>query len=839
VKAVVMAGGEGTRLRPLTSNQPKPMVSVVGKPCMEHILDLLRRHGLEDVIVTLAFLPQAIKSHFGDGESLGMSIEYSLEESPMGTAGSVRLAASRLDGTFVVISGDALTDFNLAKVVDFHRERGAAVTIALKSVPNPLEFGIVVTDDEGRVERFLEKPSWGQVFSDTINTGIYVLEREVLEHIPDDQPFDFSKELFPHLLEMGKPLYGYVCDGYWQDIGNLDQYREANADALDGRVRLDIPGIRLRGNIWLGDGVEIDDLEGVEGPAFIGSYSSISPEATVGAYSVLGANVRLRERSRVVRSVLDASTFVGRNAVIEGAVIGRSCDVRSFVHVHDGVALGDGVVLGAQAVVMPGVRIFPHKEVESGAVVHESLIWESAAATHVFGKEGVSGIVNVDLTPEMAVRLAAALGTALQRGGRVVASRDATAACRMIKRAMVSGLTSTGISVADLRVLPAPVNRHVLRTQGHDAGFHVGVSPVDPEMLQIRFYEHPGIQLTPSLQKEIEKHFTRFELRRVAPPQIGKIGYPVRVREGYAQDLLDTLKIDEIKRRGFRILVDYGESAASFVLPLVLGPLGVETVSVREFAEAGDGEAQTLTEAVEQSRRLVQAVGADLGAVFDRAGERLRLIDEEGRAVTPDQTMLLYLALLARSEKPGAVAFPGTVTSAVEKLVDGAPLDVVRTGSSLASLTQAADGDGVVFAAGDGGSYIFPGFQPAADAMAALCFLLELLAPQSRPLSALVAELPESFVVHREVPCPWARKGIAMRVLTERLKDREVDLTDGIRLRDERGWASILPDPVEPVLHIYAEGAELDESETLERELHDLVVDAIEQPEEAGAPISS
>ena len=631
MKAVVMAGGEGTRLRPLTSNQPKPMVPVVGKPCMEHILDLLRAHGFEDVIVTLAFLPQAIKSHFGDGEELEMSIEYSLEESPMGTAGSVRLAATRLDGTFLVISGDALTDFDLGEIVAFHREKGAAATIALKRVPNPLEFGIVVTDEDGRIERFLEKPSWGQVFSDTINTGIYVLEADVLKHVPDDRPYDFSKELFPHLLEMGLPLYGYVCDGYWQDIGNLDQYRQANTDALDERVTLDVTGIRLRGNIWLGEGVEIDDLEGVEGPAFIGSYSSISPEATVGAYSVLGASVGCEKAraSCALSSIRRRSS--GRNAIVEGAVVGRSCDIRSHARVHDGVALGDGVIVGPQAVVMPGVRVFPHKEIESGATVHESVIWEAAAATHLFGREGVSGIVNVDLTPEVAVRLAAALGTALQRGGRVVASRDATAACRMIKRAMVSGLSSTGIGVADLRVLPAPINRHLLRTQGYDAGFHVGVSPTDPEMLQIRFFEHPGIQLSPRLEKEVEKHFTRIELRRVAPSQIGRIGYPVRVREGYAQDLLEVIDRDAIRQRDFRLLVDYGGSAASFVLPLVLGPLGIETVSLHEFAEA-DADSVTLPESLAQAERLVQTVGADFGAVLDRSAERLFLVDENGKA---------------------------------------------------------------------------------------------------------------------------------------------------------------------------------------------------------------
>ena len=408
MRAIVMAGGEGTRLRPLTSNQPKPMVPVVGKPCMEHIVDLLCAHGLTDITVTLAFLPQAIESYFGDGEALGASIDYSLEATPMGTAGSVRLAAQRLDEPFLVISGDALTDFDLTALVRFHTEREAAVTIALKAVDNPLDFGIVVTGEDGRIERFLEKPTWGQVFSDTINTGIYVLDPGVLRHIPDDRPFDFSKELFPRLLELGRPMYGHVCEGYWQDIGNLEQYRQANFDALDKQITLDIPGIRLRGNIWIGEGVEIDDLAGVEGPAFVGNYCAVSPEATIGAYSVLGANVRLRERARVVRSIIDQSTFVGRGASVEGAIVGKSCDLRSHVHVHDGAALGDGVTLGAQTVVMPDVRIFPHKDVESGATVYESLVWEGGGQTHLFGREGVSGVVNVDLTPEAAVRLAAA-----------------------------------------------------------------------------------------------------------------------------------------------------------------------------------------------------------------------------------------------------------------------------------------------------------------------------------------------------------------------------------------------------------------------------------------------
>ncbi|MEN3313352.1 MAG: mannose-phosphate guanylyltransferase / phosphomannomutase [Actinomycetota bacterium] len=824
MKAVVMAGGEGNRLRPLTSNQPKPMVPVVGKPCMEHILELLREHGMNDVIVTVAFLPQAIRSYFGEGETLGMQIGYSVEESPLGTAGSVRLTAKQLDETFLVISGDALCDVDLSALVAFHKEKGAAVTIGLKSVENPLEFGIVVTDEEGRVERFLEKPSWGQVFSDTINTGIYVMEPEVLKHVPADRPYDFSKELFPYLLEMGRPIYGHVMDGYWQDIGNLDQFRQANFDALEENVRLNIPGIRIRGNVWLGEGVEIPDLEEIEGPAYIGNYCRIAPGATVGAYSVLSNSVTLRERTRTTRSVIDASTHIGRSSLIEGAVIGRSCDIRAHVRIHEGVAVGDEVTIGSETVIMPGVRIYPYKEVESGSYITESLIWESRASTRLFGRDGVAGLVNVDLTPEAAVRIAAALGTALKRGARVAASRESAPACRMIKRAMITGLTSTGLDVADLRVLPAAVARHLLKTEGYEAGFHVGTSQSDPEVVQIKFFEQPGIQLSPAMQKEMEKNFTRGELRRASFGDIGTISYPARVRESYAQDLLDGLDVQAIRTRGFRLVVDYGFSAASYVLPLLLGPLGVEAVSAHGFTtDRTDTGAALLREAIGQVKQLVPAVGADLGVILDRAAERLYLVDERGREVPVEQSLLLFLRLIGSNGRRGKLAFPITVTSQVDRMLEGSGLEVVRTPASLGDLTKAAAEDGVIFAGAVGGGYVFPEFLPAYDATASLCKLLELLAPVRRPLSELVADLPAPTLVHRQLPCPWALKGVVMRVLTERLRDRELDLTDGIKVFDERGWAQILPDPDEPLMHIYAEGRTEEDSKLLEAEFRSMV----------------
>ena len=829
-----MAGGEGTRLRPLTSNQPKPMVPIVGKPCLEHILELLHAQGIDDVTITLAFMPQAIRTYFGDGEALGMSIGYSVEEEPLGTAGSVKMAARDIDEPLLVISGDALCDIDLGVLVKYHQEHGAAVTIGLKSVDNPLEFGIVVTDSDGRVERFLEKPSWGQVFSDTINTGIYVLDPEVLRHVPAARSFDFSADLFPLLLEMGRPIYGCVLDGYWQDIGNLDQYRQANFDALDEKVRLKIPGIRLRGDIWIGEGVEIDDLESIEGPAFVGNYSRLAKDASLGAYSVLGASVTLRERARVSHSVLDSATHVGRSALIEGAVIGRSCDIRSHVRLHEGVAIGDEVTIGAEGVIWPGVHIYPYKEVESGAQIHENLIWESRATTRLFGQDGVIGLVNVDLTPEVAVRLAAAAGTALKQGARVVASREAPTACRMIKRAMISGLNSTGVGVADLRVLPAAVNRHLLKAESYELGIHVGCSTTDPEVIQIRFFEPPGIQLGERLQKEIEKHFSRLELRRAAADEVGEVGYPARARESYAQDLLDSIDVKLVRERNFRLVVDYGYSAASYVLPLLLGPLGIEVVSAHGFIAERLNEIQPISESIAQAKKLVTAANADLGAVFDRAGERLYLIDEQGAEIPVEQTLLLFLRLIASSGQKGKIAFPVTVTSQVEKLAKKTGLEVVRTRASLADLTREASRGGVIFAGAVGGGYVFPDFLPAYDAVATLCKLLELLAPVPQSVSELVAELPKSTLVHRRLHCPWAKKGLVMRLLVERMKDRELDLTDGVKVGDERGWVQVIADSEEPVMHIYAEGVDSELSNELESEMRSLVEEILGSDTEAG-----
>src|SRR5215213_5867417 len=334
MKAIIMAGGQGTRLRPLTSDQPKPMIRIVNLPCMEHILNLLARHTITDVAVTLQFMPEEIQDYFGDGSDWGVNMRYSIEDAPAGTAGSVKMAEQQLglEGErLLIISGDALTDADLSTLAAFHEDKGSEATMVLKSVENPLDFGIVITEEDGRISRFLEKPAWGQVFSDTVNTGIYLLEPSVMEEIPDPEQgeYDFSKELFPKLLDAGRPLYGYVTDDYWEDIGTLEQFASAQRDVLDGRVRgVRPPGTRLRENIYVGRRAQVDDDQ-LEGPVVIGENARIDDSAKIGPYSVIADNVVVSAGATVERSVIAEGTYVGEGAELVDTLVGRNSYVQA------------------------------------------------------------------------------------------------------------------------------------------------------------------------------------------------------------------------------------------------------------------------------------------------------------------------------------------------------------------------------------------------------------------------------------------------------------------------------------------------------------------------------
>ncbi len=818
MKAVIMAGGEGTRLRPLTSNAPKPMLPLANRPMMEHIVALLHRHGFDDIVVTVAFMANHIRTYFGDGSEFGVRMVYASEEHPLGTAGSVRNAMDELDERFLVISGDVLTDIDLSKIVAFHEEHDAFATIGLVAVDNPLEFGIVITRPDGSIERFLEKPSWGQVFSDTINTGIFVLEPEIFDHIAADRPVDFSGEVFPKLLAEGKPIFGAVATGYWEDVGTLDAYVSVHRDVLDGKVDVELAGFELSDGVWLGEGAELHPSATVDGCAVIGPGSRIDAGAHIGAYTVLGSNVRVRPDVDLQRAVVHENAYLGEGVHLRGTVVGRSCDLRRGARCDEGVVLGDECFVGENAVIGAGVKVYPFKTVEAGATVNSSIVWESKGARSLFGRSGVAGLANVDITPELAARVAMAYATTLKKGTTVITSRDSSRSARMLKRAMMAGLNASGVDVLDLEVASVPVTRFLVRQPVARGGITLRLVADDPQSVVFRFFDEDGLDLDSDAQRKVERLLSREDFRRVFASEIGDIGFPPRALEQYTAALGETVDRDVVRGGGFKLVVDYGYGSTSFVMPNVLSQLGADVLGVNPYASTRGAMAFDRRVHAEEVARLVRAAGAQVGAVLDPDGEHLTLIDDEGRILDDNASLLALVSLVAGHLVGDRIALPVNVTSEAERLVTPHGVGIEYTKLSSAALMDAATDPGVGFAGSTDGGFILPEFLPAFDAAASLVKLLELLAREGTRLSAVVNGLPRVHLAHEAVVTPWEQKGLVMRSLVEHSTDRRLVLVDGVKVLHDRGWALALPDPEQPVTHIWAEGSSDNEARRLVQE---------------------
>jgi len=352
-----MCGGIGTRLRPLTYTIPKPMVPVANKPVLEYTIELLRSHGIKDIIMNLHFKPKIIKNYFRNGEQWGVNITYSFERKPWGTAGGVKKAEDFFKkGTFLVMSGDGLANTNLTKLLKFHKQKAGIGTIVLKEVSARLEYGIAAVSKGGEISHFLEKPGWGEVFhgmAGGINTGIYVLEPEVLKYIPRNKEFDFAKNLFPLLLKKKKKIYGYYTTDYWCDIGNLLQYRMAHKDILEGKVRVKIGGTRRwvgisgkfggRGQAWIGEGCEIDSSAFLSSPLIIGKNCRVKKNVKISGATVLGNNSFVDEGAILQDCIIWDDAYIGKGVRIKNCIIGKNARVIESISMFDGIVqLGGG-----------------------------------------------------------------------------------------------------------------------------------------------------------------------------------------------------------------------------------------------------------------------------------------------------------------------------------------------------------------------------------------------------------------------------------------------------------------------------------------------------------------
>lgn len=803
-----MAGGEGTRLRPLTSNVPKPMMPLANRPMMEHILDLLKQHGFDEVVVTVAFMANHIRDWFGDGSEFGVRMVYATEETPLGTAGSVRNAMEELTEPFLVISGDVLTDIDLTKIVEEHRAKEAMATIGLIRVDNPLEFGIVITKEDGSVERFLEKPGWGQVFSDTVNSGIFVLEPEIFDYIEPDRPVDFSSEVFPAMLADGKPLFGAVAEGYWEDVGNLESYVSVHADILDRKVAVEIDGFEQEEGLYIGENVTVHPDAVIQGPGVIGDNCRIEAGARIGPYSVLGANVRVRAEVDIERSVVADNAYLAEQVNLRGAVVGRACDLRVGVKVDEGAVIGDECFVGDGATIGAGVKVYPFKTIEAGASVNSSIVWETKGARSLFGRGGVSGLANVDITPELVTRLAMAYGSTLKQGDMVITARDSSRSARMLKRAVHAGLNAAGVSVQDLEVVPLPVTRFITRRPAIAGAVALRLDGGDENSIVIQFMDSDGADMSENGHRKIERLFNREDFRRVFPSEIGDIDYAPRALEHYATAIESMVDLPAIRAYAPKVVADYGYGAVSFIMPNLLAKLGAEVLAINPYASTSGAVGFDRDDNAALVADLVTSSRAAMGVMFSPGGQQLSVVDDSGRLLTDDQLLLSLIELRGPTLEGARVALPVSATSRAVEMVEERDGSVVLTPTSGAAIMAAASDPFVCLAADPEGRYVVPGFMPAFDATATFVTMLDMLATAGRPLSEIVDGLPEVHIVTREVVTPWEQKGAVMRVLVEQSKNHDIDLVDGVRIHHPDGWALVLPDPDDPVTRVTAESVD-------------------------------
>jgi len=806
MQAVVMAGGEGTRLRPLTTNRPKPMVPIVNKPMLEHTLNLLKQHDFKDVVLTLHYLPNIVRDYFQEGEEFGVKLDYLIEEKPLGTAGGVKNAERYLDGTFVVFSGDVLTDINLSKALNFHKQSGASATIVLTRVPNPTEYGIVITEKTGRIKQFLEKPGWGEVFSDTINSGIYILESDVLKHVKTDMEFDFSRHLFPKLLESSELLYGYTADGYWCDIGNPVQYLQANHDALQGRLKVKIPGRETKG-IWIDKDAEIEDYVEIKEPALVGSKTRIRKNSSIGSLSVIGDGVTVDERASIKRAVIWNNSAIGPRADLVGCLVGEKCNIRDAAILLEGAVVGDECIVGRGATVKSGIRIWPGKMVEASAIVNMDLKWGMRWMTSLFGNHGIMGLANIEITPEFASKLGVAFGSFLGRGASVVVGRDTHRVSRMVKRAIIAGLTAAGVDVNNLRICPAPITRYMIRSLGATAGIMVSMLEIDPRTVNIRFFDSNGMELDRSSEKKVESIFFREAFQRVLPDEVGDLIYPARTVDFYRKDLLQFLDLGVVRKAGLKVVIDCANGAGSSVAPAVLGEIGcdVTTLNSRFDEIVGPRTFEQVPSSIFNLARVVKAIGADVGIALDSDADRVMFVDEEASVLSGDVSLALFSRERVRQYKGGKVVVPVSSSRIINRIVEPNGGEVIRCKIGARSLLDAVIKHEAVFGGEETGGFVFPEFQKGFDGIFSSAKLIEVLAGGNVKLSRLQGDLPNLYMAKDSIPCPLEQRGHIMRSLIEEFGDRQIDTIDGIKVFYDDTWILMHPSSEEPIINLYAE----------------------------------
>ena len=796
MKAVVMAGGKGTRLRPLTCDIPKPMVPIVNKPIMEYSIELLKRYNIVDIAVTMAYLPTVITDYFHSGEEWGVNLKYFVEETPLGTGGSVKNAETFLDDTFIVISGDALTDIDIKKAVEYHKMKKSKATLLLKKEPVPLEYGVIITNEYGRIIRFLEKPSWGEVFSDTINTGIYILEPEVLDYYNKGENFDFSKDLFPKLLKDDIPMYGYVIDEYWCDVGNLSAYIQSQFDMLSGKINYDIDCRQVEKGIWIDKGVKLGEVMKLNPPVYIGKNSTVNENIELGPYTIIGDNCLVGDECSLKRSVAWKNIRFGSRTKASGSIICNDVHIKDRVKLYEGSAIGMESKLMSGVIVKPNIKIWPHKIMEENTVVSQNLIWASKASKTLFGNRDISGEINIDITPEFASRLGSAFASIMKDDDTYVVSCDDSHAASYIKCSMISGILSTGAGVIDIDKVIVSMNRYAVRNYETNGGIHIRTDNIDPNKIYIEFINKNGANISRDTERKIENIFNREDFERC---NANKIKNSIRIDSFaslYFKKGSKILKnISDIKRKSTRLIIGSRSMNILNHAKAFLEYIGCDVqvdFNIGNFSTGKDYLNYLSNQVIERS--------LEMGILFSENGENIILIDSKGRIIDKEKYVALVSLIILRAGDVNKLIVPNNSPKIVEKMAKDYNIQVVRTKSSPSDIMNnmlniGSDSEDSLL------QYIL-----YFDGIWGVGKIIDFLADKDISLNQLANDIPHFYFIKKEIECNWNEKGRIIREIIEEHKDMDLELFEGVKISDDKGWTLILPDSERPVFNVYTEG---------------------------------
>ena len=751
---------------------------------MEHILRHVAGYGFDQAVVTLYTLPGAIQSYFGRGLWQGIDLDYSTEPEPLGTAGSVSLAARGWSEPFLVISGDVLTDIDLRAIIKFHRVKGSAVTLALTRVRNPLEFGVVLTGDDGRIKGFLEKPGWGEVFSDLVNTGIYVLDPEVLERVPAGRPFDFSKNLFPLLLKAGYPMYAVEAAGYWCDIGTIDQYRQANADCLRGRVRVRIPGREIAPGVFAEENAQIDRRAHLSGPLLVGERARIEAGAFLDAGTVIGARTVVEPGASVRESIAWNDCVIGKQAKITGAIIASGSKVGYRATVNTGAVLGERCVVGSNSVVRRSVKLWPDRKVNDKAIVTRSMVWSQTMPRSLFGRRGVSGLANTEIGPEFLSQVSAAFSTG---ASHVILSAARDPVSQMLEASCAAGIQSTGAALLMAGDTLPPVLRYASRRFRCPA-IRVQAPPSRPGMVDVTFLDANGLHVSRDMQRKIEAAIAREDVPRASSEKVRAKGQIGDYSQDYVAAVLAEVGFGEPLRGAPKVMVEAGPAESRLVCQLL------DRMEV-DYVFSGEG--------LEFEPDAMSRAGAALGLSVSPEAESFSLLLKGIGYLEPGRLEAVLTRAWAEMLPGASLALPVSLPEAIRAYAASRGAGAVLVKSSPRAVLEVTPW-----------SFLY-------DGLMGMTLLLSLISRSGLAVEELVADVPEIHYVRKVVPCPWEAKGRIMRHLSR--QSSASPTVEGVLARHENGTVLVLPHAEEAVCELFVEAA----SWELADELSDVYADKV------------